>query len=91
MFKTFFNTQLPLNENENNCDENLNGINYNRTVRKLHDTGWKKSSLILVMFLCLVMDVVCHSILNFTNQDLEKYQVLLRPCLGYFEGDIGEF
>ena len=39
----FLNTQLPLNENDNNSDRKLNDINYNRTVMKLHDSGWKKN------------------------------------------------
>ena len=34
-----FNTQLPLNEDDNNFDEQLNDINYNRTVQKVHDYG----------------------------------------------------
>ena len=59
------NKQLPLNENDNDFDEKLNDINHNRIVMKLHDVGWRKSCSLLLMFLCLVMDVVCLSILNF--------------------------
>ena len=59
------NKQLPLNENDNNFDEKLNDINYKITVMKLHDAGWKNSFSLLLVFLCLVMDVVCLSILNF--------------------------
>ena len=41
----FQNTKLPLNEDENNFDEQLNDINYKRTVRKLHDAGSENSYL----------------------------------------------
>ena len=40
--KNYFNTQLPLNEDDNNFDKKLNDINYKRTVRKLHYTGLGK-------------------------------------------------
>ena len=39
-----FNTQLPLNVNDNNFDAKLNDINYKRTVMKLHDADWKNGS-----------------------------------------------
>ena len=39
--KYLFNTQLPLNEDDNNFDEQLNDIHYKRTVRELHSSGWK--------------------------------------------------
>ena len=61
----FLNIQLPLNESKNNLDEKWNDSNYNRAVMKLHGDGWKNSFSLLLMFLCLVMDVVCLSILNF--------------------------
>ena len=38
-----FYTQLTLNEDDNNFDEQLNVINYKRKVRKLHDAGWKEN------------------------------------------------
>ena len=39
-----FNTQLPLNVNDNNFDAKLNDINYKRTVMKLHDADCKNGS-----------------------------------------------
>ena len=60
----FLNRQLPLNEDGNILYGQLDVINYKRTVRKLHDAGWKNSFSPLLMFLCLVMDMVCLSILN---------------------------
>ena len=61
----YYYKQLPLNENDNNFDGKLNDINYKRTAMKLDDDGWKNSLSLLPMFLLLVMDVVCLSILNF--------------------------
>ena len=77
-FKSFINAQLPLNENENNCGVKLYGIYYNRTVSNLHDTCCKNYFLILMMFLCLVMDMVCLIILNFIikiYRSIKYYQV----------------
>ena len=42
----FKNKQLPLNDNENNFDEIFYNKNYKKTVRKLHDAGWKNSYFI---------------------------------------------
>ena len=39
----FFYTQLPLNEDDDNFEEQLNYINYKITIRKLHGVGWKNS------------------------------------------------
>ena len=39
----FLNTKLPLNEDGNNLNKQLNFSNYKVTVRKLHDCGWKNS------------------------------------------------
>ena len=38
-----FYTQLPLNEDDKNPEEQLSYINYKKTVKKLHDTGWENS------------------------------------------------
>ena len=37
----FFFRQLSLNEDDKKLEEQLNYINYNKTVKKLHDSGWK--------------------------------------------------
>ena len=39
----FFHTQLSLNEDDKNFEEWFSYMNYKKTVRKLHDTGWKNS------------------------------------------------
>ena len=38
----FKNTKLPLNEDDKVFDRQLKDINNKKTVRKLHDAGWKK-------------------------------------------------
>ena len=40
----FFYTQLPLNDDDTNFEEQVNDINYNKTVNKLHVDGWGNSS-----------------------------------------------
>ena len=37
----FFYTQLPLNEDDNNSEEQLIYMNYKKIAKKLHDTDWK--------------------------------------------------
>ena len=61
----FFYTQLNLNEDDNNFEEKLNYINYKKTVKNYMMLVGKKVISFLLMFLCLVMDVVCLSILSF--------------------------
>ena len=39
----FFCTQLPMNEDDTNFEEQLNYMNYKESVKKLHDTGWKNN------------------------------------------------
>ena len=56
----FFYKNLPPNENDDSFDGNVNDINYKIKIMKLHDTGWN-----FFLFLCLVIGVVCLSILNF--------------------------
>ena len=45
---------------------------------------------LLLMFLCLVIDVVCLNISSFFIKDLDMYQVLPRPYLGSFDGGTGD-
>ena len=61
----FFYTQLPLNEDDNNFEEQLSYINYKKTVKKYMIVVGKTVISILLMFLCLVIDVVCLSIFSF--------------------------
>ena len=54
-----------MNEDDNYFNEQFNDINYKIKVKKLHGAGFKSVILLMLMFLCLVMDVVCLGILNF--------------------------
>ena len=66
---TDVNTNLPLNERDNDLDNQLSFNNFRMTVRKLYDCGWKNSSQIyLLMWICLVMDAVCLCILSFMTR-----------------------
>ena len=85
----FSYTQLNLNKDDNNSEEQLSYMNYKKTVRKLHDTGQKTVITLLLMFLCLVMDVVCLNVLSFFK-DLDMYQVLPRTYLRSFYGFPGD-
>ena len=38
----YLNTELPLNEDDNNFEEKLNDINYKRNIMKIHDVGSEK-------------------------------------------------
>ena len=60
----FLNTKLPLNEDGNDLDKRLSYIKYKITVRKIHDIGWKTVITLLLMFLCLVMDLVSLCIIS---------------------------
>ena len=73
----FFCTQLPLNEDDNNTKEQMSYTNYKKTVRKLHDTGWKNSyhTFVDVSFLGYGCGVSQYP--QFFVEDLDMYQVLI--------------
>ena len=58
----FFYTQLPLNEDDINFEEQLNHMNYKKIVKNYMIIVGKIVISLLLMFLCLVMDVVCLNI-----------------------------
>ena len=86
IWNKFLNTQLPLNEDDNNIFEQLNDINYKRTSSKLHDAGWKNSYFISDCVYMISYGCGMSQYPQFYDQDFDKYQVL--PCLylGSFEG-----
>ena len=43
MLRNTFYTQLPMNEDYTNFEEQYNDIDYRKTVKKIHDAGWKIS------------------------------------------------
>ena len=79
-----FNTQLPLNEDDNYFDEKLNDINYNRTIRKLHDASWKNSYLPSSDVSMLGYGCGVPQYHQSYDKKLDKYQVLPLPYRGYF-------
>ena len=65
-------------------------MNYKKTVRKLHDTGWEKSyhtyaDVSLLGYGCCVSQYT-----QFFVEDLDMYQVLSRPYLRSFDGGPGD-
>ena len=88
--RTNFYTQLPLNEDDNNFDEQLNDINYKRTIRKSHDAGWENSYFISADVAMLDYGCGVSQYTQFYDKYLDMYQVLPRPYRGSFEGFPGD-
>ena len=61
----FFYTQLTLNEDDNSFEEQLNDLNYRKIVKSYMMLVGKTFISLLMMFLFLVLDAVCISILIF--------------------------
>ena len=81
----FFYTQLTLNGDDNNFDENFNDINYKRTVRKLQDYGCKNSYFTSADVSMLGYGCGVYHYPQFYDKFLDMYQVLPRLYRGYFE------
>ena len=81
----FKSTQLHPNDDDNNVDEQLNDINYKRTVRKLNNSGKKNSYLTSADVSMLGNGCGVSQYPQFYDRELDKYQVLPRPYLRYFE------
>ena len=86
----FFNTQLPLNEDGNNLDKQLSYMNYNKTVRKLHDNGWKNSYHTSADVSMLGCGYGVSMYTQFFVEDLDIYQMLPHPYLQSFDGGPGD-
>ena len=85
----FFNTKLPVNEDGHHIDKQLSYMNYKETVRKLHNTGWKKSyntsaDVSMIGYGCGVSMYP-----QFFVVDLYIYQMLPHPYLRYFSSGPG--
>ena len=63
-----------MNENKNNFDENFNNGNYKKTVRKLHDAGWKNSYFTSDDVAMLGHGCDVSQYIKFYDQQLEHYQ-----------------
>ena len=66
--------------------EQLNEFNYKRTFRKLHNAGWKNSYFTSADVYMLGYGCGVSQYPQSYYQNFDKYQVLPRPHLGYFEG-----
>ena len=86
----FFYTQLPLNQGDNNFEEQLSYMNYRKTVRKLHDNGWKNSYHTSADVSMLGYGWVVSQYPQFCVEDLDTYQMLPRPYLRSFDGGPGD-
>ena len=69
----FFYTKLPLNEDDKNFEEQLSYMNYNKTVKNYMILVGKVFISLLLMFLCLVINVVCLSI---HNSMIKNYNII---------------
>ena len=86
----FFNTQLPLNKDDKNPEEQLYDINYNKTVKKLHDAGWKTNYFISADVYMLGYGCCVSQYPQFFVKYLDIYQVLPSPYLVSFDGGSGD-
>ena len=86
----FKNTQLPLNEDDGNIEEQLSYINFKKTVRKFHDTDWKNSYHTSADVSILGYGCGMSQYTKLFVEDLDMYQMLPRPYLRYFDGDPGD-
>ena len=74
-----------MNEYDNTFDKKLNDINYKRTVRKLHDAGWKNCYFTSTDVQMFGYGCGLSPYPQYYDQELDRYQVLPRPYRGYFE------
>ena len=81
----FFHTQLPLNEYDNNFEEQLSYMNYKKTVKKLHDTGWENIYFTSADVYMLGYGCGVSQYPQFFVKDLDIYQMYQRPYLWSFD------
>ena len=65
-------------------------MDYKKTVKTLHDTCWKKTYFISADVSMLGYGCCVSQYPQFFVKDLDIYQVLPRPYLGYFDGGPGD-
>ena len=76
----FFYKQLPLNENDNNFEGKSNDINSQKIVTRCSLLFFNYDNVYILGYVCGVFHY-----LKYYNQNLDEYQVLPCPYLGYFE------
>ena len=74
--KMIFYKQLPLNENDNEFEGELNDINNKRTVMNLYDVEWQTSFYTSTDVSMLGNGCGMYQYPQFYYLDLEQYQVL---------------
>ena len=82
----FFYTQLPLNEDDNFFEEQFNYINYKKTVKTLHDSGWKNSYFTSADVYILGCGYGVSQYPQFYVKDLDMYQMLPPSYSRSFDG-----
>ena len=65
-------------------------MNYKKTVRKFHDTGWKNSYHTSADVSMLGSGCGVSQYPKLFVKDLDMYQMLPRPCLRSFDGGPGD-
>ena len=65
-------------------------MNYKKTVRKFHDTGWKNSYHTSADVSMLGYGCGVSQYPQFFVEYLDMYQMLSRPYLRYFDGGPGD-
>ena len=86
----FFNTNLPLNEQDNDLNNQLSFDNFRMTVRKLHDCGWKNSSHISTDVAILGYGCGVSVYPQFYDKELESFHMLPRPYIRSFDGQCSD-
>ena len=79
-----------MNEDGNDLDKQLIYMNYKKTVRKLHNTGWKNSYHNSADVSMLGYGCGVSMYPQFFVDDLDIYQMLPRPYLRSFSGGPGD-
>ena len=86
----FFYTQLPLNEDDTNFEEQVSDINYKNNNNKLHVAGWENSYFTYAYVSMLGYGCAVSQYPQFFDKYLDTYQMLPRPFIGYFGGFLGD-
>ena len=77
---------MPLNEGGNDLNNQLSLDNFNMTVRKLHDCGWKNSYHKYTDVSMLGYGCVVSTYPQFYDKDLKSFHMLPRPYIRSFDG-----
>ena len=83
----FFNTNLPLNDPDNDLENKLSYGKYKLTVRELHDSGWKNSSHISADVSMLGYGCGVSVYPQFYDKKRKTFHMLPRPYIRSFDGN----